>query len=250
MVPDNALLTVRGTSYQLNEEGRLQDNGVWTEEIALALAANDGVTLAEDHWKIITLLRAFYKEFNHAPIMKLFVKEVRQQLGEELASQACLRELFPENILVQSTRFAGIPSPHKASLITETKTALTSSEYGQKKKPTNEYDAFEFDGEIFHLTKEGNLVEQYHWSERMAEHLAHRERIKLTDDHWLVIRFMRAFYDEYMISPMVKLLIKHMQESIGAEKSNKKYLYELFPAGPSKQGARIAGLPDPVGCID
>jgi len=133
MVSNNALLEVHGTNYQLNEEGRLQDNGVWTEEIAVALAACDGVTLTEDHWKIITLLREFYKEFNHAPIMKLFVKEVRHKLGEELASQACLSALFPENVLVQSTRFAGIPSPHKASLIQETKSAATSRHHAEKK---------------------------------------------------------------------------------------------------------------------
>ncbi|MDH5765510.1 MAG: TusE/DsrC/DsvC family sulfur relay protein [Gammaproteobacteria bacterium] len=100
------------------------------------------------------------------------------------------------------------------------------------------------------MTKQGNLIERYAWSEAMAEFLAGKEGIALTDDHWEVINFIRGFYNEYLISPMIKLMIRHMQETMSDEKSNKDYLYQLFPEGPAKQGARIAGLPHPVGCID
>jgi len=251
MATNHALLEVQGTSYALNEEGRLQDNGVWTEEIAVALAATDGINLTEDHWKIIKLLREFYKEFNHTPIMKLFLKEIRNKLDDKFSDQSYLNQLFPEGILIQSSRIAGVPSPHKASLIKDTKSTVTANNnQTQNKQLNDQYEKFEFDGEICRLTKEGNLVEHYSWTEKMAEYFAEREGIELTDDHWVVIRFMRGFYEEYLVSPMVKLLIKHMKESIGEEKSNKKYLYELFPDGPSKQGSRIAGLPHPIGCID
>ena len=248
MTSNSALLEVQGTSYQLNEEGRLQDIGLWTEEIAIALAASDGINLIDDHWKIIELLRGFYKEF---PTMKLFLKEVTHKLDDKFSDQAYLNQLFPEGILIQSSKIAGVPSPHKASLIKDTKSTDTANKSAaQNKQSKDQYEEFEFNGETCRLTKEGNLVEHYAWSENMAEFLAQREGLELTDDHWQVIRFMRGFYEEYLVSPMVKLLIKHMKEALGEEKSSKKYLYELFPDGPSKQGSRIAGLPHPIGCID
>jgi tRNA 2-thiouridine synthesizing protein E len=49
---------------------------------------------------------------------------------------------------------------------------------------------------------------------------------------------------------MVKLLIKHMAEEHGKDSANEEKLYKLFPGGPSRQGSRIAGLPEPQGCID
>jgi TusE/DsrC/DsvC family sulfur relay protein len=45
------------------------------------------------------------------------------------------------------------------------------------------------------------------------------------------------------------MLIKEMAKQFGPEKGNSKYLYELFPAGPAKQGCRYAGLPKPTGCV-
>jgi tRNA 2-thiouridine synthesizing protein E len=49
---------------------------------------------------------------------------------------------------------------------------------------------------------------------------------------------------------MVKILMKYMAEDIGPEHASKEYLYRLFPKGPSRQGSRIAGLPEPQGCLD
>jgi len=251
MTSNNALLEVHGVNYQLNKEGRLQDHDVWTDEVAIALAENDGISLQDDHWRIIFLLRDFYKEFNHSPIMKLFLKEVNNKIGAKIADPDYLNKLFPDGVLIQSTKIAGVPGPHKASLIKDVKKVVSINNNQTKKNQGNEKNKkFEFDGNVCHLTKEGNLIEHYIWSEELAEYLAQKEGIKLTDDHWVVIQFMRNFYQEYLISPMVKLLIKHMKEAIGEEKSNKDYLYKLFPEGPSKQGSRIAGLPYPVGCID
>jgi tRNA 2-thiouridine synthesizing protein E len=61
---------------------------------------------------------------------------------------------------------------------------------------------------------------------------------------------MRQFYFKYGITPMVRLLMKNMRDELGASKGSNEYLYKLFPGGPSRQGSRIAGLPEPQGCID
>ncbi len=175
MVSNNALLEIHGTRYHLNEEGRLQNNEDWNEEVAVALAEGDGIVLNDDHWKIIHLLRDFYKEFNHSPLMKLFLKETGNKLGKEYSNQEFLNKLFPGDVLILSTKIAGVPTPHKASLIKDTQPGEAAKAAGSDSKKVNEQPSeFIFDGVTYHLTVEGNLIENYAWTESMAEYLAEK----------------------------------------------------------------------------
>ena len=93
------------------------------------------------------------------------------------------------------------------------------------------------------LNDEGFFVHPEQWSEEMAPDLARREGIgTLTDAHWRVIRFMRSEYFAKGTAPTVRVLGKTSGVSI-------KELYQLFPKGPAKVAARIAGIPKPRGCI-
>lgn len=107
-----------------------------------------------------------------------------------------------------------------------------------------------FEGKLYALTPTGNLLEPADWSERLAAHMAGQEGIVLTDAHWEVIYFLRGFYFEFGITPMMKILIKHLRVELGEHKAGSDYLYRLFPAGPARQGSRLAGLPEPIGRID
>jgi tRNA 2-thiouridine synthesizing protein E len=93
------------------------------------------------------------------------------------------------------------------------------------------------------LNNEGFFVHPEQWTEEMAPELARREGIDaLTDAHWKVIHFMR---DEYAINgtgPTVRVLGKASGVSV-------KELYQLFPKGPAKVAAKVAGIPKPRGCI-
>jgi TusE/DsrC/DsvC family sulfur relay protein len=90
---------------------------------------------------------------------------------------------------------------------------------------------------------EGFFLDPSEWSEAMVPSLSAEEGITdLTDRHWLVIRFMRSEYLEKGTGPTVRVLGKASGVSI-------KELYELFPKGPAKVAARIAGIPKPRGCI-
>ncbi|EHD21001.1 MULTISPECIES: sulfurtransferase TusE [Brenneria] len=107
----------------------------------------------------------------------------------------------------------------------------------------------EFEGRIIETDAQGYLMESTAWSEALAAVLAEREGIKLTDAHWEVLRFVRAFYLEFNTSPAIRMLVKAMAKKYGEEKGNSRYLYRLFPKGPAKQATKIAGLPKPVKCI-
>jgi tRNA 2-thiouridine synthesizing protein E len=109
--------------------------------------------------------------------------------------------------------------------------------------------SFDFNGTTVETDEEGYIQDISLWSPELAEALAKDENIELTDDHWEVVNFLRNYYEEYQIAPAVRVLIKAIKKSLGPDKGNSKYLYELFPYGPAKQACKIAGLPKPTGCI-
>ena len=93
------------------------------------------------------------------------------------------------------------------------------------------------------VNDEGFFVHPEQWTEDLAPALARAEGIgELTERHWQVIRFMRAEYLAHGTGPTVRVLGKTSGVSI-------KELYQLFPKGPAKTAAKIAGIPKPRGCI-
>ena len=75
--------------------------------------------------------------------------------------------------------------------------------------------------------------------------IAAAEGIELTPEHWEVIRFLRDEYQESGHTPNFRNMLKAFQ-AIRPD-ADSKFLYDLFPLGPAKQGAKVAGLPQPYG---
>lgn len=97
--------------------------------------------------------------------------------------------------------------------------------------------------------KDGYLLNLQDWNEAIAQQLAQHENLFLTSDHWVVINFLRNFYQEYSIIPAMRVLVKELAKNMVAEKSNSSYLQQLFPGGLFRQACKIAGLPKPTRCI-
>ncbi|KRI00118.1 TusE/DsrC/DsvC family sulfur relay protein [Curvibacter sp. PAE-UM] len=90
---------------------------------------------------------------------------------------------------------------------------------------------------------EGYLRNLGDWSEDFVRALAAHEELKLGDEHWAIIRYLREYYAEHGVQAQVRVMIKHFTELWGPERGNNHYLHELFPrGGPQKQGNRLAGL--------
>jgi dissimilatory sulfite reductase related protein len=90
---------------------------------------------------------------------------------------------------------------------------------------------------------EGFFVHPEQWDEEMAADIAQENGIaELTDRHLQVVRFMRETYLKTGSAPSIRTLGKASGVPI-------KELYELFPKGPAKLAAKIAGIPKPRGCI-
>ncbi len=104
--------------------------------------------------------------------------------------------------------------------------------------------SFEFEGNTIETDANGYLTNQEDWSKELAEHLASIEGIELTDRHWDVMNYLREeYFDNGGVQPNTRTIIKAMTAEWG-EKIKQKELYDLFPLDPSKQGGRVAGLPE------
>jgi tRNA 2-thiouridine synthesizing protein E len=105
-----------------------------------------------------------------------------------------------------------------------------------------------FEGKHIPFDENGHLVDAGDWSEGLARFLADIDGLVLDDRHWLVIRFMRAYYDHYNSVPMPKVLIKGLNREAGEERYTMKLIYGLFPDHPMRRACRYAGVPQPAGC--
>jgi dissimilatory sulfite reductase related protein len=90
--------------------------------------------------------------------------------------------------------------------------------------------------------EEGYMSDPTAWTPEIAAHLANEEGIPLTDRHWVVINFAREEFEANGDAPTLRRITKTTDV-------NTKELYALFPGGPAKKAARIAGLAKPTGCI-
>ena len=93
------------------------------------------------------------------------------------------------------------------------------------------------------VDSEGYLVNLSDWSESFVRAQAAQEGLVLTDEIWVVIRYLRDFYEEHEVQANVLEIIKHFRTAWGMEHGNNRYLHRIFPrGGPQKQGNRLAGL--------
>lgn len=83
------------------------------------------------------------------------------------------------------------------------------------------------------------------YSDEAVKVIAEAEGIVLTDAHWEVVKYMREEYKEHGHTPNFRNMLKGFTEI--REGTDSKYLYDLFPTGPAKQAAKVAGLPQPLG---
>lgn len=94
-------------------------------------------------------------------------------------------------------------------------------------------------------TATGFLENVEDWSRAVAEVIAAEEQLALSERHWDLINHLRdEFINNGGNQPNTRSLVKAMSKTWGDKSVNAKTLYDLFPGDPSKQGGRIAGLPE------
>jgi TusE/DsrC/DsvC family sulfur relay protein len=105
--------------------------------------------------------------------------------------------------------------------------------------------AYEYDGKTIETNENGYLNNLEDWSEGLAQVIANEEGLgELTEKHWDIINYLR---DEYINNaqnqPNERTILKAMSDKWGG-KVIQKDTFSLFPLMPSKQGGKVAGLPE------
>ena len=100
-----AVIALAGKEYEVDEDGFLQDPGLWSDVIATGLADQEGITaLTEEHWKVIRFLREYYLKFGVAPMIRKLTKDTGFSLKH-------IYELFPTGPAKGACKLAGLPKP-------------------------------------------------------------------------------------------------------------------------------------------
>jgi tRNA 2-thiouridine synthesizing protein E len=96
-------------------------------------------------------------------------------------------------------------------------------------------------GRELEVDEGGYLVSPEDWNEEVAKDIAKNLNIELTDEHWKVVNFLREKHNEGVEMSLRKIGKSGVVDIKG--------LYALFPGGPLKNAAKVAGLSRPTSCV-
>lgn len=103
--------------------------------------------------------------------------------------------------------------------------------------------AIEVNGKTIATTDNGYLENATEWDEDIAKVLAADEEVDMTDQHWDIVNYLRdEHFNNNGNEPNERTILKAMAKKWGSKPTSKD-MYNLFPQMPSKQGRKIAGLP-------
>jgi TusE/DsrC/DsvC family sulfur relay protein len=97
--------TLNGRDVHVDDEGFLTEYNEWDDDLGKVLAANIGVDLTDEHWKVIHFLRDDYKTQGETATLRR-VTTVSGVPTKELFV------LFPKKPAKKMAYIAGLPKPH------------------------------------------------------------------------------------------------------------------------------------------
>ena len=101
-------LEVNGKSIETDGNGNLTDPNIWDEDVAKALAAEDGIELTQEHWDVLKYLRTEYIDNNEQP-MERAINKGMSKIWDKKVSSKDLYVLFPLAPSKQGNKIAGLP---------------------------------------------------------------------------------------------------------------------------------------------
>lgn len=107
-------------------------------------------------------------------------------------------------------------------------------------------DVLEVGDVVIDVDHEGYLLEPADWNKKVAQVIAEKEGIEMTDDVWEVVMFVRDHFESNQCIPEHRRLLQALRKKHGKEKATRKYIYNMFPYGYGQQACKIAGMRMPL----
>jgi len=90
-------------NFSLDDEGYLVERETWDEDVARAIARNEGIdSLTDEMMDVIRFMRSYYNNYNSFPILNSVCKNVHQP-------RECVNEEFMDPL--KAWKIAGLPDP-------------------------------------------------------------------------------------------------------------------------------------------
>jgi TusE/DsrC/DsvC family sulfur relay protein len=96
--------TLGGVAVDVDDEGYITNHAQWNREVAVALAAEEGITLTAAHWKALEFIDKDFREKGAVPGMRRMNKIGNIPTKEMYA-------LFPEGPIKKAAKISGYPKP-------------------------------------------------------------------------------------------------------------------------------------------
>jgi len=107
------MFVYNGKQIQTDAEGYLLNVDEWESGMIDLLAKDENIDITEAHLEVIFFVRAFYREFNTSPAIRMLVKAMAKRHGSEKGNSKYLFKLFRKGPAKQATKLAGLPKPVK-----------------------------------------------------------------------------------------------------------------------------------------
>lgn len=108
---------MHGQPVARDKDGYLKSLADWNRAVAVALAADEGIALSDEHFAVIDVMRAFHAEHRISPATRVLVKAVGRALGADKGNSAWLMQRFSstryptQSPALVIARLAGLPRP-------------------------------------------------------------------------------------------------------------------------------------------
>ncbi len=96
--------TISGTTVSVDDDGFMTDHSQWNKEIATAIAEEEGITLTDEHWKVLDYILTDYAEKGAIPGMRRMNKVGGIPTKE-------LYALFPGGPIKKAAKITGLSKP-------------------------------------------------------------------------------------------------------------------------------------------